>query len=225
MKTIFATDFHIHHGQRPEVNAFCDMIEDCPPDLTVLGGDIADRWQGTWKDILECPAWKRMQSMANQLYHRGYPIMWIPYNHDYGAKPEYLPGAEMVDRVIIDGWMLCHGWEFSLDWGLGPVDNVAYWMARNKPEWMIPFYHKFFKTPGQLVNYDARTYREKWHWKIETGHSIARMKAQETNLNVAVGHFHTRILEPDFFADAGHNVGSNSWLVIVDGKAALGGTP
>ena len=217
----FTTDWHIAGGPRPELVAECDHFDTTVPDLLILGGDIGDPWEATWPEILSSAPWLRLRQLVERRHALGLATVWLTVNHDSNARPEYLPEAVLMNQLRIGKWLFMHGWEFDLQWANTPFGAFSFWLARQHPGLMVPIYHRLFTTSGQTVNYEAKSPREKWNLKVESGHSRARLYAQKTGLIIAVGHFHTRILEDDFFCDAGHNLGSTSWLEVAGDKAEL----
>jgi len=226
MKAMAVSDIHICEATDPEdISALVRTVIQEDPDELVLNGDIFDPWKSTWEDLSKTAARYILAGLTQWRADRGRKTVYIPRNHDYGAPQWLLPGAEHRSSYEIPAggtdclpWRFLHGWEFDLEWKLGPVgvSNFAFWLATHKPGLMIPLYRALFgkDTPAQRKN---RGFRDDWNLAVETVHSRARLYAQRHKVNLVIGHTHCPMDFDGLVADTGDLVDSYTYLILETG--------
>lgn len=226
--SIHLTDFHVGWGdddnpRYQKIDAFIDYVTEINPVFLGLVGDEADPWEKKWEEIINHPTWIKLQKLVEKRSHQGLRTVWIHENHDYNAKFEYLPGAELVHGKVtlraetnenpgVSPIILIHGWQWDAYWGgiLGKIPGLApvlFGISTRFPWMMLPLnrlYSRFRtpfkdkqKTEGQIEE------KEKWDAGMIFMHGQARSWAIKQKAIVIFGHTHY----PDVQIDERTNFG------------------
>jgi len=221
---IFATDPHIKDDSRLDfIRCWCRYVTGARPDTLILGGDFYDPWQAPWRDILALQAWAEVQTMIRNRDDAGLPTYYIRGNHDHDCPQ--IDGAEMVNKVIIDGWEFRHGWERDPVWKYAGISRIAFWIADHCPSLMLPIYKALYPTPAaslQVVSkssFDALEVAEQW--TLHTGgiHLLWRQHADSVGRRVCIGHTHCLWIDP-LVCDGG-SLSYGQWLEIDGEKVSV----
>lgn len=228
--SIYATDFHIgwganDHPRYQKINEFIDYIEEADPVLLGLIGDEVDLGKKNWPDILVNPTWIKLQNMVQNRSVRGRRTLWIHGNHDYSAKPQYLPGAELVHGKITvrartaenpgeASIILIHGWQWDIYrdglWARIPgLTNLLFQASMYFPNIVVRLNKLYsgLRTPfeqKQIIESKPEE-KEKWNLNMIFIHGQARQWALKQRAIVIFGHTHF----PDKLVDEG-----GTWGII-----------
>jgi len=183
MKILSFSDSHIWKDKNPDIiQALGEKIEERNPDILVAGGDIDDPWKSIWPEILNSPAHRELERIVYRCIELGKRVVVLRRNHDWDAKPSYLPGAEIMRQFKIGNQEYRHGDEFAMDWAV--IGPAIFWMNTYFPQLMVPIYHALYKTPTQVAG-------EEWNWKIGLIHLRAEAYARKHKVNLDIGHTHS----------------------------------
>lgn len=222
-RVIFVTDLHIHNDDTlDDVIKLCEDVRNKKPDVFILGGDILDPWMATWDVLLETQSWKEIKKLVKERYAEGYKTIWFPYNHDYGAKPDYLPGAELKQSHKEGKWLFLHGWEFDIGWGgmggLPGIAPLAFWIATHCPQIMIHIFNFLYGKDEKARSLSRMKaigdYNDDWTLKVHLLHGRAMQYAKKHKLYLAIGHTHCPTPFNNLIIDAGDGVDSYTHLDI-----------
>lgn len=212
--SIHTSDFHIgwgdnKHPRYREIDEFIEYVEEVDPTFLGLIGDEADSQERDWPDILVHPTWIRLQKMVERRSARGRRTVWIRGNHDHNARPQYLPGAELVygkktlpARTVENPGalpvILVHGWQWdvfgggvwSVVQGLAPL---FFWASIYIPSVMLRLNklysrHSPFKEKQGIERVPEE--KEKWNLGMIFIHSQVRQWAIKQKAVVIFGHTH-----------------------------------
>lgn len=234
-RIISTSDWHIFNDSRyDKICQLCDLIDRERPDLLVLNGDIGDPWKTPWVEIIKTNSWMRLQKTCLVRSRLALETIYINRNHDYNAKPAYLPWAKLCGEYREGGYLFMHGWEFDVSWGgifgLPGIAPVAFWLSRKTPWLMIPIYNLLFrrrgKTPNQrkqrsagvttLPTVENIALRDEWTWQIGTIHLQAMKRAKKEGLDITIGHTHCPKPYDGLMVDDGDMTDSFTYVDIQD---------
>jgi UDP-2,3-diacylglucosamine pyrophosphatase LpxH len=157
------------------------MVLDEKPDVLILNGDIFDPWKSEWSYILQTISYHWMHDLTGRI-----PTVYINRNHDYNAPPYVIPSATRAGSYQAGKWLVMHGWEFSMDWGLfGPA---LFWLSAHWPSLMIPLNR--LAIPQHVPASGPHDTRQDWNRTVGRIHDRARAYAQKHQVDLCIGHTH-----------------------------------
>lgn len=224
-------DMHIDasDSRYPQIAGFLDVVDEVKPDILVLNGDIGDPWKDLWEAIVASKTWQRLRRTVNK--RRPLETIWIPENHDWSGRPEYLPGAEIVrERFDVLDLTFMHGWQFAIDWNI--IHKFCFWLVRNRPIQAVRLYEALYgkRTPSVLkaqlpvelrIQEGATARPDEWSQAKGLIHHRARTWAQANNRRLFIGHTHCPTPFDGLIIDGGDWVDSMTCPQYLDGDISL----
>lgn len=214
-----ASDLHLYDdGSCSLVREWAEYVQQRKPDDLILCGDIFDPWKAPWSTILGLESTAIIQTLIRNRADDGLHTFYIRGNHDYGIKPEWVEGAEVVNKVVMGGMEFRHGHERDVSWAI--INKPAFWIADHLP-WLALRIHKMLYGAMPLSQYtvspdplSALEMCDRWNLHVGTIHTLWREYADRVKRRVVIGHCHCAWVDP-LLCDCG-SLSYGQWLEIGD---------
>ena len=211
MRIWSVSDMHIHNDDRlTQISEFLDRVDQHRPYILVLNGDIGDPWKTAWPNIVATQTWKRLDKTVDRRRSCNLKTIWIPENHDWSAKPSYLPGAKIVrGRYDYGDITFMHGWQFDISWNL--IHRFAFWLLKNYPKKAVRLYQWLYKNTPATQKQGAF---DEWNEHVGMVHFRARRWAARNRRRLIIGHTHCPAPFDGLMCDGGDMEDSFTWVQV-----------
>jgi len=224
-----ASDLHCYDdGSRSLVRAFAGYVQEKKPGDLIFCGDIFDPWKAPWDVLLGLESTAIIQTLIRNRADAGLSTWYIRGNHDHTIRPEWIEGAEVVNKVILGNMEFRHGWERDAVWAV--INRPAFWIADHLPSVALRI-HKMLYGEMPLSQYtvapdplSALEMCERWNLHVGAIHTLWREYADRNKRRVVIGHTHCAWVDP-LLCDCG-SLAYGQWLEIgesVEVKTLKGG--